>query len=411
MHGKSGQDGLGYDNRLCKLDSNGQLFLFSAGGRQPGGAFPNSSKRPLLTPAYSGARRRGRRGVGKLGPVGLGAQGRHRDCRADPRLTARPLPSTPVASRGSASTSDFCDEALRQTVEAAWHIARHTAADPAAGLPDADRLLTDYPDLGPALRLAHRHRGRRRAWPCAPSARVAVDPRITNTDGASVGTYEGQFVDGQHARASWVAIRTRATACRWRPSPGRGNNMQRDYWYSAERDPSLLASPEARAATPPSAPCRACFGRAASAPASFPCRSRPPLALGLCWARPPPRLPKWRGALPQGEASWPTRWASPSSPTISTWPKTRTCAAAWAARPSTTRACARRPARWSAGGVLEGLLPSTATARKLGTPTTGNAGGSHNLSMTSRLTRPDDDPESQAAQARHRAARHRADRL
>src|SRR5690606_16902061 len=50
-------------------------------------------------------------------------------------------------SRGSASTSDFSEEALRQTVEAAWHIARHTAADPAAGLPDADQLATDIPDL------------------------------------------------------------------------------------------------------------------------------------------------------------------------------------------------------------------------------------------------------------------------
>ena len=37
--------------------------------------------------------------------------------------------------RGSASTSDFSPAALRQTVEAAWHIARHTAEDPAAGSP------------------------------------------------------------------------------------------------------------------------------------------------------------------------------------------------------------------------------------------------------------------------------------
>jgi len=42
--------------------------------------------------------------------------------------------------RGSASTSDFSAQALRETVEAAWHIARYTAEDPAAGLPDADQL-------------------------------------------------------------------------------------------------------------------------------------------------------------------------------------------------------------------------------------------------------------------------------
>jgi PmbA protein len=42
--------------------------------------------------------------------------------------------------RGSASTSDFSTKALRETVEAAWHIARYTAEDPAAGLPEADQL-------------------------------------------------------------------------------------------------------------------------------------------------------------------------------------------------------------------------------------------------------------------------------
>jgi PmbA protein len=46
------------------------------------------------------------------------------------------------------------------------------------------------------------------------------------------------------------------------------------------------------------------------------------------------------------------------------------------------------------GGVLEGYFLSTYTARKLGMPTTGNAGGSHNLSLTSRLTRPNDDFEA-----------------
>src|SRR5690606_6777725 len=45
--------------------------------------------------------------------------------------------------RGSASTSDFSEKAVRETVEAAWHIARYTAEDPAADLPDNDMLATD----------------------------------------------------------------------------------------------------------------------------------------------------------------------------------------------------------------------------------------------------------------------------
>jgi PmbA protein len=42
-------------------------------------------------------------------------------------------------------------------------------------------------------------------------------------------------------------------------------------------------------------------------------------------------------------------------------------------------------------GVVQGYFLSTYSARKLGMKTTGNAGGSHNLTMTSRLTRPGDD--------------------
>src|SRR5690606_31078999 len=43
------------------------------------------------------------------------------------------------------------------------------------------------------------------------------------------------------------------------------------------------------------------------------------------------------------------------------------------------------------GGVLNGYFLSTYTARKLNMKTTGNAGGSHNLQLSSRLTQPSDD--------------------
>jgi hypothetical protein len=42
--------------------------------------------------------------------------------------------------RGNASTSDFSPAAIERTVQAAYDIARFTAEDPAAGLPDADDL-------------------------------------------------------------------------------------------------------------------------------------------------------------------------------------------------------------------------------------------------------------------------------
>jgi len=43
------------------------------------------------------------------------------------------------------------------------------------------------------------------------------------------------------------------------------------------------------------------------------------------------------------------------------------------------------------GGVLQGYFLSTYSARKLGMKTTGNAGGSHNLRLSSRLTKRGDD--------------------
>ena len=49
--------------------------------------------------------------------------------------------------RGNASTSDFSPAAVRQTVQAAYDIARFTAEDPVAGLPDPEDVADEYPDL------------------------------------------------------------------------------------------------------------------------------------------------------------------------------------------------------------------------------------------------------------------------
>ena len=49
--------------------------------------------------------------------------------------------------RGNASTSDFNRQALLDTVDKALTIARYTAEDEFAGLPDAARLATDLPEL------------------------------------------------------------------------------------------------------------------------------------------------------------------------------------------------------------------------------------------------------------------------
>ncbi|HEV7913748.1 MAG TPA: DNA gyrase modulator, partial [Albitalea sp.] len=87
--------------------------------------------------------------------------------------------------RGNASTSDFSKAALAQTVQAAYDIARFTAEDPAAGLPD-DADLAKGDDARRDLDLFH-------PWPidaeravevaarCEQSA-LQVDRRITNSE-------------------------------------------------------------------------------------------------------------------------------------------------------------------------------------------------------------------------------------
>src|SRR5438309_9728555 len=53
----------------------------------------------------------------------------------------------PKVRRGHASTSDFSRAALEQTVDAAAAIARHTAEDDCAGLPEPEQLARNLPDL------------------------------------------------------------------------------------------------------------------------------------------------------------------------------------------------------------------------------------------------------------------------
>ncbi len=96
--------------------------------------------------------------------------------------------------RGYASSSDFSRDALRATVDAALSIARFTAPDPCAGLPEAKLLATEFPDLdlfhpwplsvAEAIELAQRCEG----------AAFAVSPLIRNSEGASVSTQQSHFI-------------------------------------------------------------------------------------------------------------------------------------------------------------------------------------------------------------------------
>ena len=141
---------------------------------------------------------------------------------------------------GSASTSDFRPEAIRETVRSACTIARYTAADPFSGLADAHRLARVIPDLD----LYHpwdldAERAIQLAIECEDAAR-GHDPRITNSEGASVSTHQGVDVYGNSLGFMGTQRGTRhGLSCAVIAAEGEG--MQRDYWYASARDPRGLA--------------------------------------------------------------------------------------------------------------------------------------------------------------------------
>ena len=98
--------------------------------------------------------------------------------------------------KGSANTTDLRPDAIRESVAAACRIAKHTSEDPAAGLADADRMARDVPDLDlyhPWDLDADEAAGIARD--CEDAAR-AVDPRISNSEGATLYTQRSSFIYG-----------------------------------------------------------------------------------------------------------------------------------------------------------------------------------------------------------------------
>jgi PmbA protein len=292
--------------------------------------------------------------------------------------------------RGSASTSDFSTKALRETVEAAWHIARYTAEDPAAGLPEADQLA-----IGVENKLQLHH-----PWALsveeatrlaveAERAALATDKRITNTEGAGVDTHEGHFVLG-NTRGFLDGYAYSRHGLSVSPIAGRGRSMQRDYWYTSDRRADRLADPTA-------------VGRYAAERAlarlsakriptgHFPVLFEAPLALGLLGAL---THATSGGALYRqtsflldslGRQLFPTHINVLEDPHIK---------GAMGSSPFDEEGVKTQAREVIRAGVLQGYFLSSYTARKLGMLTTGNAGGSHNLVLRSSQTRKKDDFEA-----------------
>jgi PmbA protein len=137
--------------------------------------------------------------------------------------------------RGNASTSDFSMKAVCDTVDAALNIARYTAEDECAGLPDADQLATEFPDLD----LYHPwHLSVEQAIALASECEQAAfdtDKRINNSEGATVNVNEGQFVQANSLGfVGGYPSSRHSVSCS--VIAGKGDGMQRDYWYGSARN-------------------------------------------------------------------------------------------------------------------------------------------------------------------------------
>ncbi|MDI9854132.1 metalloprotease PmbA [Comamonas sp. 17RB] len=293
--------------------------------------------------------------------------------------------------RGNASTSDFSEEAVKRTVQAAYDIARFTAEDPTAGLPDAEDI---------ALPGTHRDLDLFFPWDVSSeeAARIALEceaaalgthKRITNSEGASVSAQQSHFFSA-HTRGfsgGYASSRHSLSVAPIASLPGRNGEMQRDYWYSSMRDAKELASPEAVG--------RYAAQRALSrlgsrkiptteCPVLFESTLASGLLGGFVQAISGGTLYRKSSFLLDslGKKVFPKHIDIAEDPFI---------LRGKGSSPYDDEGVKVQARKVVDAGRVEGYFLSSYSARKLGMKTTGNAGGSHNLSLTSRLTRAGDD--------------------
>jgi PmbA protein len=291
--------------------------------------------------------------------------------------------------RGNASTSDFSAAALKQTVQAAYDIARFTAVDPAAGLPD-DSDLANAKEVARDLDLFHpwaidAAAAAELAMRCEEAA-LSVDKRITNSEGAGVSAQQAHFWAGNSRgfRGGYASSRHYLSVS---PIAGKGKDMQRDGWYSSMRDARELASAET-------------IGRYAAERALSRLKSRRvptaevpvlfenTIAAGLLGGY----VQATSGGALYRKASFLLdclgQGVLAAHIDIDEDPHERK---GKGSAPFDDEGVRTRARRVVDAGVVKGYFLSSYSARKLGMKTTGNAGGSQNLVMKSRLTKPGDD--------------------
>jgi PmbA protein len=276
--------------------------------------------------------------------------------------------------RGNASTSDFSPQAVRDTVDAALNIARFTASDDCAGLPEADMLATEFPDLDlyhpwqlevdDAIALARE---------CEQAA-FAADKRIKNSEGATVNVHEAQFVYANSLGfVGGFPTSRHSVSCA--VIAGKDASMQRDYWYSVARNAAEILKVEEIGRIAAERTVRRLKGRNLAS-TQCPVLFEAPVAASL--------IGHFVGAVSGGSLYRKSSFlldrlgSQVFSPNIriDDVPDIRRGLASSAFDDEGVNAQRRTIVD---AGVLNGYFLGSYSARKLGMKTTGNAGGNHNL--------------------------------
>jgi PmbA protein len=280
--------------------------------------------------------------------------------------------------KGSASTADLTAAAVRETLEKACAIARYTAEDPYAGLIEAQLLAREIPDLD----LDH-------PWEVTPeraielaraceAAGLAVDARVNNSEGAAVNTQRHTGVYGNSLGfLAGYSSTSHSVSCALLAQDG--DDMQRDHWYTLARDPADLEDVAGIGRTAGQRALARLGARRLTtrkAPVAF----TPDLARGL-----------FRSFI--GAISGPSQYRKSSFlldaageqlfPKFLTMQERPHILKGLASSPFDQEGAATHDRDLVSAGVLDGYVLGSYSARRLGLKSTGNAGGIHNLIVTS----------------------------
>jgi PmbA protein len=295
----------------------------------------------------------------------------------------------------AASTSDLSRDSLERVVDEATALARATAEDPHAGLPDHAELIAAVPDLeledrgGEALTPEAKIEVARRA----EAAALGTDARIANSEGAEAWDRRARYVYAtSHGFARGYA--TTSFGLSVSPVASAGGEMQRDYWFSAARHRAALDDPEAVGRTAARRALRRLGARqvkTVEVPVVFDPDTAASLVRSIASAASGPTLYRRASFLLDRLGK---RIAAPSVTIVDDGTVPR----ALGSRPFDGEGLATRPTVVVGEGVLESYLLDSYSARKLGLRSTHHASrdgsgvgvGTTNLMLKAGPASPDD---------------------